>query len=311
MTSSLSMLTALVTGLSIFLMVAGFAMTKRREAVNQRLDRLLRQQERIHIDEDLRRPLLERLMRPILGQFSQVVERFTPDKSIDKIQMLINRADMARSFDGSTFMTLRLFAGLGFALTLGAMALLMHSDIIQVVGFAAAGGGAAFILPSIWLNGKAKARQSSIRGALPDMVDMLTLCTASMPFDRALERVSDTTVPALRREIQYMLLEMRAGKKIGEALTLFAERIAIEDLTLLVATLNQGQRLGTPIEQILHDQSNDMRVKRRQRAEKLAREAPVKMMFPLVMLVFPPIFIVLLGPSIPQILHSVAPGLHL
>ena len=143
------------------------------------------------------------------------------------------------------------------------------------------------------------------------MVDMLTLCTAAMPFDRALERVAQTTIPALRHEIQHILLEMRAGKKIGDALAMFAERVAIEDLTLLVATLNQGQQLGTPIEQILHDQSNDMRVKRRQRAEKLAREAPVKMMFPLVLLVFPPIFIVLLGPSIPQILHSVAPGIHL
>ncbi len=310
MISSIGWLAALLTGLSVFMMVAGFALSKRRDAVNQRLERLLRQQ-RVHIDEDLRRPLLERLMQPILRQFSQVVGRFAPSKSIDKIQVIIERADLAQSFDGSTFMTLRVFAGVGFALTLGALALLMQADLVHGIGFAAAGGGVAFIVPSIWLGGKAKARQNAISAALPDMVDMLTLCTAAMPFDRALERVSQTTVAALRRELQHVILEMRAGKKIGDALELFAARVGVEDLTLLVATLNQGQKLGTPIEQILHDQSNDMRVKRRQRAEKLAREAPVKMMFPLVLLVFPPIFIVLLGPSIPQILHTIAPGIHL
>ncbi|MBA3822828.1 MAG: type II secretion system F family protein [Ktedonobacterales bacterium] len=310
MISGIAWLAALATGLSIFLMVAGFALSKRRDAVNQRLDRLL-QQQRAHIDEDLRRPLLERLLRPILGQLSQVVGRFAPSKSITKIQAVIERADLAQSFDGSTFMTLRVFAGAGFALTLGALALLMHTGLVQSTLFALAGGGAAFIMPALWLNGKAKARQNAIRSALPDMVDMLTLCTGAMPFERALERVALTTVAALRFEIQHILIEIRAGKKIGEALELFAQRVAIEDLTLLVATLNQGQQLGTPIEQILHDQSNDMRVKRRQRAEKLAREAPVKMMFPLVLLVFPPIFIVLLGPSIPQILHSIAPGMHL
>jgi tight adherence protein C len=310
MGSSKVLLAALVTGLSVFLVVAGFAVTQRREAVNQRLDRLLRK-ERVRVDEDLRRPLLERLMRPILQQLSQVVGRFTTNKSIEKMQVAIQRADMAQTFDGSTFMSLRISAGIGFTLVLGALALLMGADPLHGIAFAAAGGGAAFMLPSIWLNGKAKARQGAIQAALPDMVDMLTLCTGSMPFERALERVAQMTVAALRREIHLVLLELRAGKNIGTALELFAARVDIEDLTLLVATLNQGQRLGTPIEQILYDQSTDMRVKRRQRAEKLAREAPIKMMFPLVLLVFPPIFIVLLGPSIPQILHSVAPGLRL
>ena len=140
MTSSLGWLAAMATGLSVFLIVAGFALSKRRDAVHQRMDRLLRQQH-THIDEDLRRPLLERLLRPILGQLSQVVGRFATSKSIDKIQAVIERADLAQSFDGSTFMTLRVFAGAGFALTLGAMALLLRTDPVQGIGFTVAGGG--------------------------------------------------------------------------------------------------------------------------------------------------------------------------
>ena len=310
MATSAAWLAALVTGLSVFLMVVGFALSQKREAVGHRLDRLM-QQRRSVIEDDLRRPLLERLIRPILGYFAQRVGRFAPSKSIAKIQVIIDRADMAQSFDGSTFMTLRVFAGVGFALALGALALLAQSAPLQSLMLATAGGGGAFMLPSIWLNGKAKARQNAIQAGLPDMVDMLTLCASVMPFDRALARVADTVAPELRREIGHVLLEMRAGKKTGDALQIFADRVGIEDLTLLVSTMNQGLKLGTPIEKILHDQSSDMRVKRRQRAEKLAREAPIKMMFPLVLLVFPPIFIVLLGPSIPKILHSVAPGLHL
>jgi tight adherence protein C len=167
------------------------------------------------------------------------------------------------------------------------------------------------MLPLLWANGKARGRQNDIRAALPDMLDMLTLCTGVLAPENALARVALHSPPTLRSELGRVMLEMRAGVMLGDALQHMADRVGLDELNALVAAIVQSRQMGAPLERVLHEQSADMRVKRRQRAETLAREAPIKMMFPLVILVFPPLFIVLLGPSIPQIVHALAPGVHL
>lgn len=301
---------ALAAGLSVVLLVLGFGQRAQAESVRQRLDRILSHRA-VPEDDELRQPLFERLLRPLLGKFATVVARFAPDKTLVKLQQNIVRADLTNVFDGSTFMTLRVFAGLGFGLFMMTLALIIQAGPTQVLAYGLGAGALAYLMPTMWLGGKAKQRQMAIRMALPDMLDMLTLCTGVMSLDRALARVAEHSPPALRVELGRALLELRAGLHLSDALEHFAERVDLEELTMLVATINQSRQLGAPLEQVLHDQSADMRVRRRQRAETLAREAPIKMMFPLVLLVFPPLFIVLLGPSIPQIIHTVAPGLRL
>jgi tight adherence protein C len=279
------------------------------ETVRQRMDRILNQRA-VLADDELRQPLFERLFRPMLDKFAVLVARFAPDATLKKLQETIRHADMTHVFDGSTFMTLRVFAGVGFGLCLATLTLLAREGAVQVFLFGLIGGLLAYLMPTFWLKGKVKKRQAAIRAALPDMLDMLTLCTGVMGFERALGRVAESTPPILRAELLLTMREMRALDML-EALQRFADRVDIEELTILVATIGQSRQLGTPLDQVLQDQSVDMRVRRRQRAETLARQAPIKMMFPLVLLVFPPIFIVLLGPSIPQIVHAVAPRLHL
>ena len=132
-----------------------------------------------------------------------------------------------------------------------------------------------------------------------------------MPFDRAFARVVDNSPPELQFEFGRVLKEMSLGALRRDALHNLAERIGIEELNVLVGIIVQAEQRGTPLARVLREQALDMRTHRRLRAETLAREAPIKMMFPLVLLVFPPLFIVILGPSIPQILHSIAPGIHL
>ena len=304
------LLVALAASLSVLLLVIGIGMRTKAESVQQRLDSIMHQHA-AYDDDELRKPLFERLMRPLLGKFSNVVTRFAPDKTLDKLQRNIMRADMGDVFDGSTFMTLRVFAGFGFGLFTAILVLLVGVAPMQILLFAMGAGGLAYLLPTMWLNGKAKERQTVIRAALPDMLDMLTLCVGVMPLDRALARVADNSPQALRTELGRTLRELRAGVDMSDALQHLSEHVDIEELKLLVTSMNQSRQLGTPLAQVLNDQSADMRVRRRQRAETLAREAPIKMMFPLVMLVFPPLFIVLLGPAIPQIIHTVAPGLRL
>ncbi len=169
----------------------------------------------------------------------------------------------------------------------------------------------AYLLPAMWLQGRAKARQSAIRVALPDLLDLLALCSGVMSIDRSLARIVAQVPAELQFEIKRLLRLLRTGTDLSDAMAEFAARVQLEELDLLAATLQQNRRLGAKLEETLHAQSAGMRVQRRQRAETLAHEAPIKMMFPLILLVFPPLFIVILGPAIPQIIHTVAPQVHL
>jgi tight adherence protein C len=305
-----SLLAALCAGISVILFVIGAGRNARGDAVQQRMDRLLSRRSIIDQDE-LHRPLLERLLRPLRGKMGGFARRLSSGNALEKMQRAIDKADLNSTFDASTFMALRFFAACGAGLSFAVLALLAHGGIFQVI---LGGGGAAmaaYIMPIMWVQGKAKARQSEIRLAMPDMLDMLTLCTGVMSLDRALDRVSANSPPTLRSELNRVSFDLRTGAYLDQALQRFADRVGLDEMNTLIATINQSRQLGTPMEQVLRDQSADMRVRRRQRAEKLAREAPIKMMFPLVIFVFPPLFIVLLGPTIPQILHSLAPGIHL
>jgi tight adherence protein C len=298
-------------GASVIVLVLGVGRGAKGDAVQQRLERLTRERIIAAEDEELRRPLFERLVRPIVGGMGGVVTRLSRGKSLDKVQRILARADLAATFDASTFTALRFFAGLGFGLGFAVTALVADAGMMQVVLSGAGAAIAASLLPMLWAKGKAKGRQSEIRAALPDMLDMLTLCTGVLSPENALGRVALHAPPTLRRELSRVMLELRAGVMLGDALQHMADRVGLDELTALVAVIVQSRQMGTPLERVLQEQSADMRVKRRQRAETLAREAPIKMMFPLVILVFPPLFIVLLGPSIPQIVHALAPGVHL
>ncbi len=305
-----SLFAAVCAGLSVIFLVMGAGRRAKGDEVQQRMDRLLHRRSLIDQDE-LHRPLMERLLRPLRGKLDVFARRFSSGNALAKMQRAIDKADLGSMFDASTFMALRFFAACGVGLLFAILALLARGGIFQVI---LGGGGAAiaaYMLPLMWVNGKVKARQHEIRSALPDMLDMLTLCTGVMPLDRALARVAANSPPIMRNELNRVSFDLHTGSYMEEALQRFAERVGLDEMSTLVATINQSRQLGVPLEKVLREQSADMRVRRRQRAEKLAREAPIKMMFPLVIFVFPPLFIVLLGPSIPQILHAVAPGIHL
>ena len=132
---------------------------------------------------------------------------------------------------------------------------------------------------------------------------MLTIgVEAGLAFESALLRVGERWHNALTYEFRRAVAEMRIGTPRDVALTRMAERSGVPELRAFVAILIQSSQLGVSIAQVLHTQAAEMRVKRRQRAEELARQASVKMVFPLVFLIFPALFVVILGPSVPTIL---------
>ncbi len=164
------------------------------------------------------------------------------------------------------------------------------------------GGGLGYLAPDMWLRSKIKRRRERIRNGVPDMVDLLVICMdAGLGLDQALLRVGQElsfTHPDINQEIMQLTLEQRAGKPRMEAWQSMADRTQIEDIASFVNMLVQTDRFGTPILAALNRLSNDIRLKRRQHAEEMAAKTKIKILFPLVLFIFPCIFIVPLAPAL-------------
>jgi tight adherence protein C len=164
----------------------------------------------------------------------------------------------------------------------------------------------ALILPNYYLNLKIKQRYKQALKELPDFLDLLTVCLeAGLGFDGALSKVISKRSGVLSSEFHICLEEIRLGKTRKEGLTGVRERLGFEEMKSLVNGILQGEKLGVSIVQILRVRSHEEREKRKQRAEEAAMKAPIKMMFPLVIFIFPSIFIVLLGPAVIQLLSGI------
>jgi tight adherence protein C len=189
------------------------------------------------------------------------------------------------------------------ALLLGALtfALIMLSTVgpLQRILFVVVMILLGFMLPSIWLSRRIKRRQNEMVKTLPDAIDLLTISVeAGLPFDGAMQRVADKWDNEISRAFGRVLTELRVGKSRRDALRDMAERSDVPDVTSFIAALVQADQLGISIAKVLRIQSEQMRIKRRQRAEEKAHQAPVKMLIPMTFLIFPSIWIVILGPAI-------------
>jgi tight adherence protein C len=162
-------------------------------------------------------------------------------------------------------------------------------------------GTVGWIGPTFFIRGRLKARQKELQQALPDMLDMLVVCVeAGLGLNQALVRVSDEidhVSTVMSEQLAMVNLEMRAGTPRDEALKNLAERTGLVDIRSLVSMLIQTDRFGTSVADALRVHSETMRTKRRQRAEEAAAKTTIKLVFPLVLFVFPAMFVVVLGPS--------------
>lgn len=157
--------------------------------------------------------------------------------------------------------------------------------------------------PQLWLKQKVRIRQKQIICALPDTLDLLSVSVeAGLGFDSALAKVVEKTKGALAEEMAKVLQEVRIGKTRKDALKDLTVRTGVDDLRSFIAAIIQADQLGVSITNVLKIQAEQMREKRRQRAEETAMKAPVKMLFPLVFFIFPSIFIILLGPAVIQLI---------
>ena len=187
----------------------------------------------------------------------------------------------------------------------------MPSENLIIALVTCVGGG--YILPDFILSTRVSARQEKIQLALADALDLLVVCVeAGLGLDQAILKTSEelrVTHPDICDELNLVNLELRAGKPRREALKNLAERTGVEDINGLVSMLIQTDRFGTSIAQSLRVHSDALRTKRRQRAEEKAHKVSVKLVFPLVFLIFPSMFVIILGPGVIKIIKQLFPAM--
>ena len=201
----------------------------------------------------------------------------------------------------------RVLAVKGIALIAGAMLGVLfgvHNLGLAVV-YAAIGAIVGFVVPDLLLYNAGIKRQALILSALPDALDMLTVCVeAGLGFDGALSQVAVNTRGPLAEEFARALQEMQIGLSRSQALRGMVARTTVTELQSFVSALVQASELGIPVARVLREQAGEMRIRRRQRAEEKAQKVPVKIMFPLVTCLFPALLIVIIGPGVIQIAHT-------
>lgn len=179
------------------------------------------------------------------------------------------------------------------------------SDTLGLVAF---GGGLAFMAPNAWLSSAAAKRKEKVRNGLADSLDLMVISVeAGLALDAALQRVGDELKhvhPELSEEFQITVLESQMGIPRSESLQNMANRTLVDEIRSFVAMINQAERFGTSIARALRNQADSLRIKRRQAAEERAQQCAVKLLFPLILFIFPAIFIVLAGPAALQFMES-------
>jgi tight adherence protein C len=250
---------------------------------------------------------------PAARQSEEIVARVTSGE-ISSHLLLLAQAGYRSTTAGRFYGWVRISAPILFPAVLFAAGKAAGIPDRTLFLVAVAGAGAGLALPAAFLRSKARRRQETITDALPDALDLLTVCVeAGLGINSAFLRIAEEfrlSSPTLSEEFDIVNREMVAGKPRMEALRALADRTGVEDVKSLVAMLIQTERLGTSLAQSLRVHSDSLRVRRRQRAEEAAAKTTIKLVFPLVFLLFPALFIVILGPGVLQILHVLFPSIN-
>lgn len=306
----LPLVLALLGGGGVALAVYGFTIGETPDAVALRLSQFagsiktptptLREVEMAAAPRD-------RIVKPAIARISRIVSNFHGQSALEKLEKQLLQAGNP---NGMTVEDLLGWKGLA-VLGLGGIGLFfgwrMGGSLGQLILFGGAGGAVGYMVPSMLLKSKIKKRQKSIMRVLPDAIDMLSISVeAGLGFDAAIGRLSAKMHNELTAEFDRVSAEIRMGRRRRDALKNLIERTGVDDLSAFVNAIIQADHLGVGVTQVLKTQAQAIRIRRRQRAEERARKAPVKMMFPLVGLLFPPLMIIILGPALPALLS----GMH-
>jgi tight adherence protein C len=288
------------------LIIAGVASGGDSDEVAIRLEEFASRATPVTLEEiELSQPFSQRVLKPILEGVAGFITRFAPANALENAEHQLDLAGRPYNWGPTEFFGVRALASL--MLTVLAFLLLTVSGrpfTTRIIG-AAIGLALGYLMPALLIRSKIQRRQDEVVKALPDALDLLTICVeAGLGFDAAMFKVAEKWDNELSRAFGRVIQEIRLGKLRREALREMDHNLEVTDVTSFVAAVIQADQLGVSMAKVMRIQSEQMRIKRRQRAEEKAHQAPVKMLFPLVFLIFPAIYIVLLGPAVLVVMHS-------
>jgi len=293
-----ALISAFVVFSAVVLLVLG--LVRPRVSLTEMRIETLRQRVAVGDLSELVLPFSDRVLRPTIKGFGRGLANMLPANFLASIQRSLIMA--GSSMTATTFVTFWvictvLFAGLAIVAlaVLGGVSAQGFLGLLLMVTL-------GFSLPLFWLRTAVRSRQRLIVKSLPDSMDLITTCVeAGLGLDAALAKVGEKTKGPLAAELSQTLREVSMGRLRREALSDLGERTGVPELISFVNAVIQAEQLGVSIAQVLKVQSDQMRTHRRQRAEQMAHEAPIKMMFPLVICIFPAFMLVILGPAVIRI----------
>ena len=287
---------------AIVLIMAGIRKSKSpiEDPLAQRLAEYSQRGEAVSLEEiELSQPFSTRVVMPIMRRLGEISSRFTPQNVVEQTRTRLELAGNPGRMDASTFMFLHfvsagVFGGLVFLISLFSKTFSLPVKLLIVLVFIVLG----YFFPDLWIRSRINGRQKQVRKAMPDALDLLTICVeAGLGFDAAMSKVNEKWDNELSLAFGRVIREIQLGKLRRDALRDMSDRLGLPEMTSFVAAVIQSEMLGVSMAKVLRIQSDQMRIRRRQHAEEEAHKAPIKMIFPMGIFIFPSLMIVLLTPA--------------
>ena len=238
----------------------------------------------------------DRVLTPAAKRLARLALRLNPRLTVENVRFKLVSAGLSRRISPTTFLATKAACAIGFGVA--GMAIGTALSFGGGLLFAASWGVGGFILPGLIVSMKAKTRKEYIRAELPDALDLLAVSVeAGLGFDGAVDKLTDHMEGPLAEEFALTLGEMRIGESRHDALKKLARRVDSPDVGAFVRAIIQADQLGISLGRILKVQATDSRDRRQMAAEEKAMKAPIKMLFPTALFIFPAMFLVILGPA--------------
>jgi len=286
---------------SVILVIVGIRSPEGVDPLEDRLAEYAARGETVSLEEiELSQPFSQRIIVPIAKRMGEFVMRFTPQNAITSMSKKMEMAGNPGNMDPALMFALR-FLGIPF----GAIFIVLDyfappGSFVDGKGlfFAIPAALIGFYLPDLLLQSRIDRRQKDIRRAMPDGLDLLTICVeAGLGFDAAMSKLYEKWDNEMGRAFGRVVREIQLGKLRREALRDMADRLGVSEMSSFVAAVIQSEQLGVSMAHVLRIQADQMRIRRRQMAEEEAHKAPIKMLLPMALFIFPALCIVLMTPA--------------
>jgi tight adherence protein C len=256
-------------------------------------------------DQEMLESVADRVLIPVGDAMQRLARRFTPVGYIENIRHNIVLAGSPPGYEVDRFLILKVLGAVSGVLWVPLALILLKGHTLMQLIVIVGGWAACFFLPDAMLKERINKRREEIARSLSDTLDLLVISVeAGLGFEQALDRTADTVPGPLSDELRRMLQETRMGASRADALRALDERTDVDDLKTFIIAMLQADTFGVSVARILRTQADEIRVRRRSHAQERAQKAPIKMLFPLVICIFPAIFVVVLMPAVIQVFNK-------